>query len=166
MIIVEDGAFSKTIERHTGSSMNHAAIVLYDKDEVYVYESSPPRVKRTAWERWEAETAKYKRQYPKSMVYCLYPNPPWSSLELQRMKTYADSQMGRPYMVRGYLRDEEVKGIHCSQYVGNILAQTGRIQSANYKESPFTLYEKMRQLENGTPSAERQYSTLPPHTNE
>jgi hypothetical protein len=47
-------------------------------------------------------------------------------------------------MLRGWWRGEEVRGIFCSQYVANALEKSGKIKSANFKESPVSLKEKLK----------------------
>ncbi len=63
------------------------------------------------------------------------------------MRRYAESQLGRPYMLRGWWKQREVRGVFCSQFVGDVIEQSGRIVSAHFRESPVSLYCKL--LESG-----------------
>jgi hypothetical protein len=76
--------------------------------------------------------------------HILRPENPFTEPQVKAMLEYATSQLGRQYMLRGYWQNREVRGIMCSQYVGNILEKSGLIKSANYKESPGSLYNKLR----------------------
>jgi len=49
-------------------------------------------------------------------------------------------------MLRGWWKGREVRGIFCSEYVADILEQSGRINSAHIHESPGSLYIKVRDL--------------------
>ena len=107
LIFVINGPYSKLIEKKTGSNISHVAIIF----DNYVYEA----VRGSGVSK--IKVGDYKR---KDCVY-IRPNSPISSLLIIRMKKYADSQLGRPYTTRNFVRDRELIGVHCAEYVGDIL---------------------------------------------
>ena len=129
---------SKEIVKATGDTLVHTAIVLYDKNVPYVYESTVPGgVQKQTLEQFYIKRDKISKRAPskKLTLELVIPKIEYSQQELAKMKKYAKSQLGRPYMMRGWWKEQEVSGIHCSQYVSNIISQSGRIVSDNYKES-------------------------------
>jgi hypothetical protein len=145
VIFIQGGPFTNLISRHTDSTLTHAAIILYDNGEPWVYEATPPRVCRTALPEYLRLLEKKSQRHEMSW-FILEPRIPYSSRELSAMKRYAESQLGRPYMLRGWWKGREVRGIFCSEYVADILEQSGRINSAHIHESPGSLYIKVRDL--------------------
>jgi hypothetical protein len=71
------------------------------------------------------------------------PSTPYTYTQLLEMKKHAVEQLGRPYMLRGWWKGREVRGIFCSQYVGNIIEKSGLIKSGNFTESPGSLLKKL-----------------------
>ena len=133
----QEGLLVKPIVKHTGSNLTHAAILL----DGYVYEAVPPCVHKVLLKDYVKEMQAKKRKDFKWFI--MEPNKPYTPDELTRMRLNLDSQLGRPYMLRGWWKGHEVRGIFCSQLVGNALAATGRIKSGNFRESPGSLYEKI-----------------------
>lgn len=144
-VFVQDGFVHKQIEKVTGSDMSHAAIVFYDNGEPWVYEATLPVVKRTPLKEWQKMHAEKSKKNGSKLHY-IEPNNPYTDEQIDRMKIYADAQLGRKYRLRGFWKNKEVKGLHCSQYVGDIISQSGRIHSDHWKESPGSLYEKCKEL--------------------
>jgi hypothetical protein len=150
IIIVENQVLSRIIARQTGSpyNFNHSAIILHDANGYpWVYESTWPVVKRTPlwqFQQWARKVAQRRAVLRRGGlgVYYIEPKYPYTEYQLQQMKAYAKSQLGRRYMMRGWWKNREVRGIHCSQYVGNILEESGRLPSMNFKESPYSIYCK------------------------
>lgn len=145
VIFLQGGPLSKTIKRHTDSSLTHAAIVLFDGSQPWVYEASPPRVTRTPLNEY-LDLLERKSQKHAITWVIMQPQVPYNSSELVAMKNYANSQLGRPYMIRGWWKGHEVRGIFCSEYAADILEESGRIISAHVHESPGSLYIKVRDL--------------------
>jgi hypothetical protein len=75
--------------------------------------------------------------------FFMQPVNSYTSRQLRDMKWYAESQLGRPYMLRGWWKGREVRGVFCSQYVGNIIEQSGKIKSNQFRESPGSLHDKI-----------------------
>ncbi len=150
VIFWQDGFLVKPIMKNTGSDIVHCAIVLYENNEPYVWEATWPRVQKTRYSDYIAhlQTLKIKPISIKRGFkwFILQPVDNFTHQQLEAMKQYARSQLGRPYMLRGYWQNREVSGIFCSQYVSNCVEKSGRIQSANFKESPVSLKEKLKEL--------------------
>jgi hypothetical protein len=159
IIFLQDGFLVRPIERVTGSPLTHVAIILYESDGPYAFEATWPKVCRTPLKDYYAELTKrqLKNFYLKRgfIWTTIQPKKPYTPKQLESMKQYARSQLGRPYMMRGYWKNHEVKGIMCSQFVANCIEKSGRIKSANFKESPVSLKEKLKDL----------YDTLDPVSN-
>jgi hypothetical protein len=136
----EDGFLVKPILRNTDSHLTHAAIIL----DGYVYEAVPPAVHKVLLKDYRKEMSEKKRKDFKYFI--MEPKKPYSKSELAAMRKYLDSQLGRRYMMRGYWKEKETRGIFCSQLVGNTIETTGRIKSANFHESPGSLYKKLESL--------------------
>lgn len=137
---------SKEIVKATGDALVHTAIILYDNNVPYVYESTVPGgVQKQTLEQFYVKRDKLSKRSPSKQLTLelVIPKIEYSQQEITKMKKYANSQLGRPYMARGWWKEQEVLGIHCSQYIGNIVSQSGRIVSNNYKESPTSLYKKL-----------------------
>jgi len=131
------------INKHTGSCLTHVAIVL---DE-WVYEAVPPRVRKMRLldyyvhlEEWGQNKFVEQRDFS---WFIIQPRKEFSLQALTIMKIYAQSQVGRRYMLRGYWQKQETRGIFCSQYISKIIEKSGLIISANYRESPASLYNKL-----------------------
>lgn len=142
----EPSFFARQIYKATGGEYVHVAIILYDNNIPYTYESTiPGGVQRKPIDLFLKSFEERKRRHPTQGLTLEFvtPKKPYNSNQLNNMKGYANAQLGRPYMLRGWIAEKDVKGLHCSQYVGNIIAQSGRIQSFNYKESPSSLYDKL-----------------------
>jgi hypothetical protein len=75
--------------------------------------------------------------------FVMQPMDRYTPSQLSAMKAHAESQLGRPYMLRGWWKGHEVRGIFCSQYVGNIIEQSGKIKSNQFRESPGSLHDKI-----------------------
>lgn len=130
------------IYKHTGSTLTHVAIIL---DNI-VYEAAPPRVHKLQFSAYEKHLDKLAAsqfiQRRNFSWFVLQPRLEYSVTELANMKAYAESQLGRPYRLRGWWSDD-IRGIFCSQYVGNIVERSGLIRSLDTRESPVSLYNKL-----------------------
>jgi len=144
VIFWEGGLLVKPILRNTDSDITHAAIILYRDDEPWVYEAVPPRVHRMPLADYRKVMAERLRESRRPMSwYTMQPTSAYTSHELISMLVYADSQLGRPYMLRGWWKGREVRGIFCSQYISNIIEQSGKIKSDHFHESPGSLRMKL-----------------------
>jgi len=143
-IFTEDGILVGPIERHTGSRISHAAIILYENGQPWVYEAALPCVRRMPLYDFQEKQKHFKRRNIK--IHYVEAKQDYTQEQLDKMLVYANGQLGRKYKLRGYWKDKEVKGIHCSQFVGDVIAQSGRIRSDHWKETPVSLYTKCKEL--------------------
>ncbi len=148
VIFWQDGFLVKPIMKNTGSDLVHVAIVLYDDDKPFVYEATWPEVRKMPLDDYLKYLAdkRFKRvpTVRGFKWFMMQPKVEFTPHQLESMKQYARSQLGRRYMLRGYWQNREVRGIMCSQFVGNTIEKSGRMKSANFKESPVSLKEKVK----------------------
>jgi hypothetical protein len=137
VIFWQDTFLVKPITRRTGSNLTHAAIVLNG----FVYEAVPPCVHKVLLADYLKEMKALKR----GSYFVLTPKTPYTSAQLALMVRHAESQLGRPYVLRGYGK-RVTRGIFCSQLVSDILEKSGRIKSGSFLESPGSLFEKLENL--------------------
>ena len=126
----------------SSSTITHAAVVV----DGYVYEAVPPRVRKVLYSEYVKEMVAKSLDRSDFKWFVLHPNKPYNVLEVISMKVYLESQIGRPYMLRGWWKGREVRGIFCSQLVANAIEKTGRIKSSNFHESPGSLRTKLEGL--------------------
>jgi hypothetical protein len=146
VIFWQDGLFVRPIQRQTGSHLTHAAVIL----DGYVYEASPPRVRKVPLNQYlkEMEAKAQKRAMKRRgfKIVLMQPRVPYSLGDVQAMIAYAESQLGRPYSIRGWWKGQEVRGVFCSEYAGNVLERGGRIKSGGVEESPGSLHQKLEPI--------------------
>jgi len=147
VIFWKGGLLVGPISKQTRSLLTHSAIVLYKDGGPWVYEATTPCVRCMRLGEYEShlktlgDSRFFKRR--DFSWFIVQPRLAYTIVALGAMHLYAKSQLGRPYMLRGWWQQQEVRGIFCSQYVGNIIEKSGLIQSANYQESPGSLYQKL-----------------------
>jgi len=138
----KDSLLVKPIIKHTGSDITHAAIIL----DGYVYEATPPRVHKVLLEDYVKEMAtKTKRSRHGFTYFIVQPKESYGTTEVSAMTKYAESQLGRPYMLRGYGK-RITRGVFCSELVADILEKNGRIKSSSFRESPGSLFNKIKDI--------------------
>jgi hypothetical protein len=135
------GLLVRPISKATGSTITHATVILYEDGEPYVYEAVPPAVHRVPYKEYIDSMANHTRK--DFSFFVLEPKQRYTKQALADMKVYADSQLGRKYMMRGYWKGQEVRGIMCSQFAGNTIEKSGLITSDNFHETPGSLYRKL-----------------------
>jgi len=136
------GLLVRPITKRTGSTITHAAIIM----DGYVYEAVPPRVHKVAWNEYVEEMKVKGEKRSDFTWFVMEPNKPYSNAEQVLMRKHLESQLGRPYRLKGWWKGREVRGIFCSQLVGNAIETTGRIKSSNFRESPGSLLKKIEPL--------------------
>jgi len=110
------GLIGRIAQRLTGGDQyTHIGIVIDGK----IYESDWPR----ATTRGISGYGK-----PRSTNDFYVPLVPYSQYEVDRMRSYAQSQLGKPYQLRNYFnpRSPKTYGTWCSPFVGNTLNASGR----------------------------------------
>lgn len=111
-----DTIVGRTAKRITnGDRYTHIGIVI----DGQVYEATLPRAKR-------GPIASYPSR--RSTNDFFEPIHPYSYQEVDRMRRFANSQLGVPYKLRNYFhpRSRPVNGTWCSPFVGRILNASGR----------------------------------------
>jgi len=126
VIFWRGGLLVKPILKHTDSGITHAAIVLY-RDREHMEEKVDESRRPVTW-------------------FIMQPINRFMPDQLAAMKCHAESQLGRPYMLRGWWKGHEVRGIFCSQLVGDVLAKSRMFEAGGIHESPGTLHEKLLPL--------------------
>lgn len=134
---LEDGTLlflencSSVVQRATHGSMGHVAIVMNEGEEAWVYEAIPGRVRRLSVDDYYAELSRLnarKNEDKQIRTFALRPEEPYTETERQAMRQYLDEQIGRRYSVKGYVRGEETRGIHCAELASHTLNKSGRYQ--------------------------------------
>ena len=96
-----------------------------------MYEAVPPRVHKVSLAEYrKLMEEKVDESRRLMMWYVMQPMDCYTAGQLAAMKAHAESQLGRPYMLRGWWKGHEVRGIFCSQLVGDIIAESGKIRPA------------------------------------
>jgi len=144
VIFWQGGLLVKPILKHTDSDITHAAVVLYNGREPFVYEAVPPRVHKVPLVEYRKLMEEKVDESRRPMTwFVMQPMEHYTSLELNAMKAHAESQLGRPYMLRGWWKGHELRGVFCSELVGDIIEKSGRIESGHIRESPGSLHDKL-----------------------
>ncbi len=145
VVFWKDGILIRPILRKTDSHLTHAAIIL----DGYVYEAVPPCVRKAPLadyiQEMKAKSQKRSMQKRGFTWFIIHPITPYTPDEVQAMIKHAESQLGRPYMLRGWNK-KLVRGIFCSQLVSDILGQGGQIKSDSFRESPGSLHKKLEKI--------------------
>lgn len=130
------------VKSHTRSSITHVAIVLYEDGEPWVYEAEPPRVKRIKFDEYIKEVKKLRRRCPKLKMWTADPSD-WEIIDIEAMKKYADSQVGRKYSIGSWVKNRPSRGIHCGEYVLYILEKGGidSISDRPWRTSPGDIWD-------------------------
>ena len=144
VIFWRGGLLVKPILKHTNSDITHAAIVLYEGREPWVYEAVPPRVHKAPMAEYRRLMEEKTNESRRPMTWLvMQPMDSYTTSQLAAMKAHAESQLGRPYMLRGWWKGHEVRGIFCSELVGDIIERSGKIESGHIRESPGSLHDKL-----------------------
>lgn len=151
---VQDGSLlvlknsNKPVVRWTGSDITHIAIVVSKGGQPWVYEATPAKVRQLPLPSYWKELAELNtRREPKTSVLLLRPKAPYPTEQIQIMKRYMESQLGRRYSIKGYVRDKQSDGIHCAEFASSALARTGRFEfeEAHHSISPAEFYSQVKQ---------------------
>jgi hypothetical protein len=144
VIFWQGGLLVKPILKHTDSDLTHAAIVLYNGKEPFVFEAVPPKVHKVPLAEYRKLMEEKLRESRRPMHwYIMQPMDRYTDKQLTAMKAHAESQLGRPYMLRGWWKGHEVRGVFCSELVGDTIERSGKIESGHIRESPGSLHDKL-----------------------
>ena len=150
---IEDGTLlilkhsNKPVAKWTGSQITHIAIVLHRDHEPWVYEATPGRVRYVSLTGYCREIAELNTDRKKpTTVHLLKPARPYSAAQIEAMRMYMRSQIGRRYSIKGYVRDKPSDGIHCAEFASGALAATRRFDfdDQHYAISPGAFYEQVK----------------------
>jgi hypothetical protein len=135
------------VELYTGSETTHVAVVLNDRGEPWVYEATPHEVRKLALDDYYAELGKLnqrRKESKKIRVHMVRPRETYSAEEVAAMRGWLESQLGRRYSVKGYVRGQS-DGIHCAELAAHTLCTSGALNLDRCQdESPASLYKKMQ----------------------
>ena len=138
----------KVVDTYTGTEIDHVAMVVQVDGKPWVYEATPPKVRRLTLPDYCKELAELNatRKAP-VRIWLMRPNESFTKKQSASMKSYLDSQIGRRYSIRGYVRDKEGDGIHCAEFTANMLTRTEKMRFTEcYNENPSTLLKKVQPL--------------------
>jgi len=145
VLILKDS--NKPVSAFTGSNMTHVAVVVRHAHQRWVYEATPDQVRNVPLATYLQEVAKLnaRRKQP-TKVLLLEPRQAYSPEEIARMSQYMQSQLGRRYSVKGYVRDQQGDGIHCAEFAASALSCTNRFAFAKqpFAISPAEFYALIR----------------------
>jgi len=156
----------KVVDTYTGTEIDHVAMVIQVDGKPWIYEATPPKVRRLALHDYYKEIVELNtnRKAP-VRIWLMRPTDSFTKQQSASMKSYLDSQIGRRYSIRGYVRDKEGDGIHCAEFTANMLTRTGKLRFTEcYNENPSTLlnkvvplYETRSEITITTPTTEKSW---------
>ncbi len=137
------------VELYTGDGITHVAVVLHEDGVAYVYEATPGEVRRVTLDEYYAALSRINQRRAndrKIRVWLAQPAEPYSARQLAALRTWLDSQLGRRYSVKSYVRGHS-DGIHCAEYAAQALCRAARLDLTRCQdESPGSLFEKVKPL--------------------
>ena len=119
---------SSVVERSTHGEIAHVALVFGDASQRWVYEATPAKVRRVKLDDYLLELARSNRRRNASdeiRVFALRPEPEYTSEETAKMRAFLDSQLGRRYSVKNYVRGKPYDGIHCAELTASTRGPAG-----------------------------------------
>jgi len=147
-LLVLEGS-NKPVRAFTNSQVTHVAILMHvGKNLTFVYEATPSRVRCVALKKFLAEIHTHDaNRRTNTQVWMMQPKRPYSQRELIRMNSYLNSQLGRRYSVKGYVRKRQADGIHCAEFASTALTHSGRFAfRQRYAIDPNELVQQVRSL--------------------
>jgi hypothetical protein len=151
---------SSVVELTTRGQIGHAAIVMHDAGAAWVYEACPGKVRRVPVDEYFVELARINKRRDdedRVQVFALSAKKPYASEDGARMRTYLETQVGRRYSIKNYVRGKPYDGIHCAELAASALNQSGRYAFQDCHEiHPQALYTAL------LPTHEPQEIAVPP----
>jgi hypothetical protein len=95
------------VELTTRGQIGHAALVFHDSGACYVYEATPGKVRRVTLDDYYAELSRLNQRRAADdqiRVWLLRPKTAYTAAETAKMREYLDTQIGRRYSVRNYVK--------------------------------------------------------------
>lgn len=139
------------VQRYTNSEYTHVGIIFNEDGEPWVYEATPPRVRKVKLSTYYREMIEWNDKHrddddeTPAELWIYRPLVPYSEEQVRDMRTYLQSQMGRRYSIGSYLFNQVRKGCHCSELTSNTLNRTGLFQfRQTYGVSPGQVEKEVR----------------------
>ena len=131
LLFVEGG--NDLVMSHTNSPYSHTAVIFNEDGKPYVYEAVRPVVRKISVEDYFKLIEKLNIEQNKSMkLWIRYPKD-LTAENAAKMKEYSESQLGRKYRIRSYIRGEpQEKSIHC----GELTTRTMIAGGMDVKDNP------------------------------
>lgn len=108
---------------YTQSPYTHVAAVVMRNGRPFVYDSANGYGTR-------CQTLKnYLTSQGPTEIHVFTPRKAFSESRQQKMETWLDSQLGRPYGIQHHLTGERAEGLHCSEYVTDALQHCGVLKA-------------------------------------
>jgi hypothetical protein len=135
---------SSVVEHTTHGKIGHVAIVFHDGQTPVIFEATPAKVRRVTLEEYTTELARLNQRKGKDeqiRAWVLEPKADYTADEVPKMKSYLETQLGRRYSVKNYVRGQEYDGIQCAELASSTLNQSGRYAFEDcFKINPQALY--------------------------
>lgn len=110
LLFVEGG--NQIVMSHTKSIYSHVAFLFHDTSKLCVYEAVKPKIRKITWEEYQDEI---KNDPRKMSLWIMEPKQPFLDEEINKIKSYCEQQIGRPYSIGSYISATEKRGIHCGE---------------------------------------------------
>jgi hypothetical protein len=138
----------KLVRLSTASTITHVAMVFNETGKPYVYEATPAKVRRLELKQYYKEIGVLNRDRKEQMrIEICGPRRAYTDRERSQMLAYLQSQLGRRYSIRGYVRESPGDGIHCAALVGTAVTRSGACRVVNpNRQSPAALMIGLRML--------------------
>ncbi|MCA9174436.1 MAG: hypothetical protein KDB14_08120 [Planctomycetales bacterium] len=133
LLLLQDS--NSIVSAVTDSRITHVAMLFHPPgaSAPLVFEATPARVRQVSLPDYLREIAvlNERRRQPMS-VFVMTPRRDFSTDQVESMLTYARHSIGRPYSVKGYVRDRSAEGVHCSEFASRVLCATERYAFHNH----------------------------------
>jgi hypothetical protein len=137
------------VELTTRGQIGHVALLFHEGETAWVYEATPGKVRRVTWDVYYAELGRLNKRRDDDdaiRVWALRPLVAYSADESGKMQAFLESQIGRRYSVKNYVRGKPYDGIHCAELASTTLNQSGRYTfEQNHKIHPQAFYNAVLQ---------------------
>lgn len=108
---------------YTKSPYTHVAAIVMRNDRPFVYDSANGHGTRCQ------PLKNYLTSQGPTEIHIFTPKRGFSEKRGQKMESWLDNQLGRPYGIQHHLTGERAKGLHCSEYVTDALQHCGLLKA-------------------------------------
>ena len=148
LLFVENG--NQVVQNHTDSTLSHVAIILKEENDFWVYEATPPKVRKILLSDYYAEVKSLnskKKESRKMKLWMANPTKPFTAAQKETMKKYLEGELGRKYSIGSYLNGRAGKGIHCGELVGNALRLANlKFTDNTCQDDPWDVWDKTKTI--------------------